>query len=96
VAGSPERAEKGMPEKVREAMVRFNVDENQARLLLGCSAVMVSEIVAKWKSNLRRIQKQKAADILELIRKAKNGDLEAFAQAESKLMAILRTETWEQ
>jgi hypothetical protein len=96
VAGSPETPEKGIPEKVRDVMVRFDVDAKQARQLLGCSALLASEIVAKWKSNLRRIQKQKATEILELIRKAKNGDPEAFAEAESKLMAILRTEIWEQ
>ena len=95
MAGSPETPEKGIPEKVRDVMARFDVDEKKARLLLGCSALLASEIVAKWKSNLRRIQKQKAAEILELIKKARNGDLEALSEAQSNLQAILKTETWE-
>jgi hypothetical protein len=31
MAGSPERPEKEIPEKVREAMVRFEVDERRVR-----------------------------------------------------------------
>lgn len=38
---------------------------------------------------------EKATEILELIKKAENGDAKALAEAESKLQAILRTESWE-
>jgi hypothetical protein len=95
VAGSPEKPEKVIPEKIWEVMVRFKVDEKQARRLLDCSAMIASETVAKWKSNLRIAQMQKAAETLELIKKARNGDYGALAEAESKLQAILKTETWE-
>lgn len=95
MAGSPESPERGIPEKVREVMVRFEVDENRARQLLGYSAVLASEIVAKWKRNLRSTQQRKAAEILQLIVKAKRGDAEALLEAESKLEAICQRASWE-
>ena len=95
MAGTPEGPERGIPEKVREAMVRFDVDEKLARQLLGCSAILACDNFAKWKSNLRRAQMLKADEILKLVEKAKNGDSEALSEAESKLQAILKTEIWE-
>lgn len=95
MAGSPERPEKGIPEKIREIMVQFDVDEKQARQLLGCGAMVASEIVAKWKSNLRMAQMQKAAEILALLEKAKTGDFLALAGAESKLRVIVERSSWE-
>jgi hypothetical protein len=95
VAGTPEELEKGIPEKIRETMVRFNVEEKQARLLLSFSAVLSSENFAKWKANLRRMQMEKASEILRLVEKAKNGDNKALAEAESRLQAILEARKWE-
>jgi hypothetical protein len=95
MAGSPEGIGRGIPEKVREAMTRFSVDEKQARLLLGCSSMIASETVAKWKSNMRRIQVRKAAELLELIRRAKNGDPAALDEVEAKLVAICASASWE-
>ena len=69
MAGSPEEPEKGIPQRIRDIMTRFDVDEKRARQLLGCSAMIASETVTKWKNNLRRIQVQEAAEILELIKK---------------------------
>jgi Xaa-Pro aminopeptidase len=96
MAGTPEGPpQKGIPEKIREVMVRFDVDEKTARLLLSCSVIIASETFAKWKSNTRRMQMLKAREILELIKKAQNGDSKALAEAESKLQSIIETRSWE-
>jgi hypothetical protein len=95
MVGSPEQEEKGLPEKVRETMFRFDVDEKRARQLLGYSAILASENFAKWKTNLRRIQLLKAEEILKLVETAKKGDLRALDEAEVKLQAILKTKSWE-
>jgi hypothetical protein len=95
MAGSPERSEKGISERVREVMVRFEVDEKQARQLLGYSAIIAYENFAKWKSNLRIAQKRKAAEILELIMKAQNSDAQALEEAKAKLEAICTAASWE-
>jgi len=92
---TPELSSRGIPEKIRDTMVRFDVEEKTARQLLGCSAVLASENFAKWKTNLRRAQMLKATEILELIKKAENGDSGALAAAGSKLQAIITTKSWE-
>jgi hypothetical protein len=76
-------------------MVQFNVDEKQARLLLGCGAILASELIAKWKRNLRKIQIRKAKAILELVEKAQKGDSQALEEVKSKLEEICRVESWE-
>jgi hypothetical protein len=52
-------------------------------LLLGCCAVLASELIAKWKRNLRKIQVRKAKAILELVEKAQKGDAQAFEEAKA-------------
>ena len=95
MAGSPERPEKGIPERIRDVMVRFVVDEKTARQLLAFSALIASETFGKWLSNQKRIQRQKVLEISLLIEKARNGDPNALKEAGSKLQALLRTESWE-
>jgi hypothetical protein len=95
MSGTPEREEHGIPERIREVMVQFDVDEEKARLLLGCGAVLASKLFAKWKSNLRRIQTRKARTILQLIEKAEKGDIQALQQAKAQLEEICRVENWE-
>lgn len=95
MAGTPEREERGIPERIREVMVQFDVDEKQARLLLGCGAVLASKLIEKWKRNLRKIQCRKAKTILLLIEKAQKGDTKALEEAKAKLEAICRVEPWE-
>jgi hypothetical protein len=60
-------------------------------LLLGCSALLASEIVTKWKSNLRALQKRKASEILALVEK---GDSESLKKAASELQVIAQNR-WE-
>jgi hypothetical protein len=40
VTGSAERRENEVPQKVKEVMVLFDVDDKKARQLLGCSSVL--------------------------------------------------------
>ena len=62
--------EKEISEKVREVMVRFEVDEKRASQLLGYSAILSSENFAKLKRNLRSIQLKKTEEILKLVETA--------------------------
>jgi hypothetical protein len=85
MAGTPEREEHGIPERIRQVMVQFNVDEEKARLLLGCGAILASELITKWKNNLRKIQVRKAKIILELVERAQRGDPQALEDAKAEL-----------
>jgi len=89
MAGTPEMPEKGIPDRVRDIMVRFNLEEKEAILLLQCSSLLAIETFEKWRSNLRKIQTEKITEILKLIKKARKGNLEALVEAESKLQAIM-------
>ena len=80
MSGTPERKEHGIPERIREVLLQFDVDENRARLLLGCSAVLAWEKVAKWKGNLRRIQREMVVELLRLIEKGGSQSLEQAKQ----------------
>ena len=61
MAGSPEKPKKGIPEKVRDTMTRFNVDEKTARQIQAFSTLLASEGFAKWLENHRRIERQTAS-----------------------------------
>lgn len=95
MAGTPERQERGIPERISAVMVQFDVDEEKARLLLGCGAVLAADLVTKWKRNLRKIQIRKAKAILELIERAQKGDAKALEDAKVELEEICRVESWE-
>lgn len=95
MVGSPEKVETETPGLVYDVMARFGVDEKTTRQLLGYSAVLASEIVAKWKRNTRAVWRRRILKVQELVDGAKAGDSTALEAAAAELTSLVKPKGWE-